>query len=89
MLDRGWDENAATDRRIAIRRRTRRKASVVVNSGWSTFGAQILNMSADGALLEMDGSYPVPEYFQIRSDGFKKQARRVWMRGRAIGVAFE
>jgi hypothetical protein len=89
MLDAGWTEERPDDRRQAIRRRTRRKVDVVVNRGWSTFGAQILNMSADGALLELDGSYPVPEFFQLRYDGVKKSARRVWTRSRAVGVAFE
>jgi hypothetical protein len=78
-----------TDRREALRRRTRRRAVVVVNNGWSTFGAQVLNLSPDGALVEMDAEIPVPEFFQLRYDGVKKAGRRVWTRRRQVGVAFE
>ncbi len=89
MIDAGWQVGHESDRRQALRRRTRRKAMVVVNSGWSTFHAQVLNLSVDGALIELEGPVALPEIFQLRYDGIKKQATRVWTRGVLTGVAFE
>lgn len=88
-IDVGWEERRVIDRRSETRRRTRRKAMLVVNNGWSTFGGQVLNLSSSGALVEMDAEIPVPEFFQIRYDGVKKVGRRVWTRQRQLGVAFE
>lgn len=84
-----FDTARPEDRRSGLRRRTRRKAYVVVNNGWSTFGAQVLNLSPDGALVEMDAEIPVPEFFQLRYDGVRKAGRRVWTRRRHVGIAFE
>ncbi len=89
MIDEGWQADLQPDRRDAIRRRTRRKALVVLNSGWSTQNAEILNLSADGALVQLDGIGAFPETFQLRFDDRKKRAVRVWTRGLKAGVAFE
>ena len=89
MIDKGWQEGPQLDRREAIRRRTRRKALLVLNSGWSTQNAQILNLSADGALIELEGIGAFPDAFQIRFDDRKKWATRIWNRGLQAGVTFE
>ena len=88
-IDPGWNEDRAPDRRDAFRRRVRRKARIVVNAGWSTFDAQIVNLSPFGAGLEMLGFTPVPEYFELRYDHVKVPVRRVWLTSNRIGVAFE
>lgn len=77
------------ERRGETRRWTRHKAMLVVNNGWSSFGAQVLNLSASGALVETDAEMPVPEFFQLRYDGKNKVGRRVWLRQRQVGVAFD
>ena len=89
MLDLGWSDTPTTDRRSAIRRRVRRKARVVTNAGWSTFDANVISLSIDGAALEFDGFVPLPEYFELRYDHVKKHVRRCWQDGRRAGVAFE
>ena len=89
MLDLGWRADFQPDRRDAIRRRTRRKALLVLNSGWSTQNAAILNLSADGAMIELEGIGAFPDAFQIRFDDRKKWATRIWNRGLRAGVIFD
>ena len=89
MIDANWKQEFQADRRDAIRRRTRRKAVVVLNSGWSTLNAEILNLSPDGALVQLDGIGAFPDHFQLRYDGIKKHALRVWTRGLKAGIQFE
>lgn len=89
MIDKGWQAEFQPDRRDAIRRRTRRKAVIVLNGGWSTINAEILNVSANGALVQLEGIGAFPDAFQLRYDGLKKYALRVWTRGLKAGVQFE
>jgi len=89
VIDKGWQAEFQPDRRDAIRRRTRRKAVIVLNGGWSTINAEILNVSANGALVQLEGIGAFPDAFQLRYDGLKKYAFRVWTRGLKAGVQFE
>ncbi len=89
MTDTARQTDTQPDRRKARRHRTRRKAIVVTNSGWSTINAEILNMSEDGALLQLEGIGAFPDDFQLRFDGRKQRVVRIWNRGLKAGVAFE
>ncbi len=89
MIDTGWQAEFQPDRRDAIRRRTRHKAVIVLNGGWSTLNAEILNVSADGALVQLDGIGSFPDAFQLRYNGLKRYVVRVWSRGLRAGVLFE
>jgi hypothetical protein len=88
LINAEWRQEPA-DRRLAQRQGTKRKAVLVVNNGWSTVAVDVLNLSAEGALLELEDDIVVPEYFQMCWDGQKKIGRRVWARHRQLGVAFE
>ena len=89
MTDTVRQADIEPDRRKAVRHRTRRKAVVVTNSGWSTINAEILNLSADGALLQLEGIGAFPQDFQLRFDGRKQRVTRIWNRGLQAGVAFD
>ena len=89
MLDQSFQSDFQPDRRQAVRRRTRHKAKVVVNAGWSTFDAEILNLSPDGALVQLDGLGAIPETFELRFHDRKRLVTSVWSRGLKAGVIFE
>ena len=89
MTDTERQVDTQPNRRKTIRHRTRRKAIVVTNSGWSTINAEILNLSSDGALLQLEGIGAFPEDFQLRFDGRKQRVTRIWNRGLQAGVTFE
>jgi hypothetical protein len=88
MSDKGAQAEFQPDRRSTVRHRTRRKALVVTNS-LSTQNAEILNLSANGALVQFDGIGAFPETFELRFDDRKRRVVRIWTRGLKAGVAFE
>lgn len=88
-IDRGWTETNDNDRRDAIRRRVRRKASVEINDGWWTFPANVTQISLDGARVEMERPHVTPEYLTLIVDGERKSCRRVWQSEKLLGVQFD
>lgn len=89
MLDRGWTETNDNERRDAIRRRVRRKASVEINEGWWTFPANVTQLSLDGARVEFEQPRVMPDYLTLIFDGQRKTCRRVWQNDRVFGVQFD
>ncbi len=77
------------DKRGALRRR-------VIKSGKITFGGGAIscvvrNVSAGGALLEVESPVGVPDHFTLvyDADGARQPCRTVWRKPNRIGVAFE
>jgi hypothetical protein len=48
----------------------------------------VVDYSAGGACLEMDGQVSLPSRFELLFGGAKKRCRLVWRTGRRLGVAF-
>jgi hypothetical protein len=84
---------ANTQKRIAARNRCLRTARFVFNGGNSSLDATVRNISRTGAqLLSPDMRIVPDEFLLIISNGAgsydRRQARKIWMRAGAMGVAF-
>ncbi len=58
--------------------------------GTST-SCRVVNISADGAAIEVHADAYVPDRFQLMtvSDRVVRDCRMVWLKGRRVGVQFE
>lgn len=89
MQDRSWMETNDNERRDAIRRRVRRKATVEFDNGWWSFPANVTQLSIDGARIELERPHVTPEYLTVIFDGQRRTCRRVWQDAHVIGVQFD
>lgn len=48
----------------------------------------IVDVSAGGACIEVQGSAPIPKRFILHHAGVKKNCYLVWQKGRRVGVSF-
>ena len=48
----------------------------------------VVDISAGGACIEVQGSDAIPRRFILNHGGCKKSCRVVWQKGRRVGVAF-
>lgn len=87
--DRSWIETNDNERRDAIRRRVRRRATVEIAEGWWSFPANVTQISLDGARVELERPYVTPDYLTLIVDGKRKSCRRVWQNERVFGVHFD
>ena len=76
-------ENRRKSARVSVGR-----TGVIVINGLSTFNVAILELTRKGAKLQLLGEIPIPEFFELRYEGFKVRARRAWVRQTMIGVEF-
>ncbi len=83
-------EPDGTERRVAPRMRTLKRAKVIFNNGYSTFDCIVRNLSATGALLTIDESAHLPKEFMIVvGDGMDpRPAKLVYRRGLFAGIRF-
>ncbi|MEF2553066.1 PilZ domain-containing protein [Aurantimonas sp. A2-1-M11] len=79
-----------SERRVAPRMRTLKRAKVVFNGGYSTFDCIVRNISATGALLTIDDAAHLPKEFQIRIGEAQDErpARLVYRRAMFAGIRF-
>jgi len=49
---------------------------------------KVVDVSAGGACIEVQGSGAIPPRFVLNHGGVKKTCHIVWQKGRRIGVAF-
>lgn len=80
------DQNKRTNHRT----RTFLKGKVVFNNGMSTVDCLVRNMSGTGAKVEVTGSVPLPDVFelQIPQKGETVRVHLRWRRGDEVGVEF-
>jgi hypothetical protein len=57
---------ASSERRGAARRRTLRRARVVVNNSYSTFDALVRDVSEGGAQLKLPTAWALPTEFELQ-----------------------
>ena len=77
------------DRRKHLRIEVDEPAYISVDG--SSTKCRVLNLSADGAALEVPNSSYVPARFQLMTekDRIVRQCRIIWMQQNRIGVAFD
>lgn len=83
-------EPDGSERRVAQRMRTLKRAKVIFNGGFSTFDCIVRNLSATGALLTIDEAAHLPKTFEIRvgEDHHARPARLVYRRAMFAGIRF-
>lgn len=83
-------EPDGSERRVAQRMRTLKRAKVIFNGGFSTFDCIVRNLSATGALLTIDEAAHLPKTFEIRvgEDQHARPARLVYRRAMFAGIRF-
>jgi hypothetical protein len=79
-----------SERRVAPRMRTLKRAKVIFNGGFSTFDCIVRNISSTGALLTIDEAAHLPKEFQIRigEERDERPARLVYRRAMFAGIRF-
>lgn len=84
------EELDGSERRVAQRVRTLKRAKVLFNNHFSTFDCIVRNISATGALLTIDEAAHLPKVFDIRIGEEKgvRPARLVYRRGMLAGIRF-
>ncbi|WP_206453388.1 PilZ domain-containing protein [Aurantimonas marina] len=83
-------EPDGSERRVAQRMRTLKRAKVIFNDGFSTFDCIVRNISATGALLTIDEAAHLPKAFGIRvgEDQQARPARLIYRRAMFAGIRF-
>ncbi|UIJ70498.1 PilZ domain-containing protein [Aurantimonas sp. HBX-1] len=83
-------EPDGSERRVAPRMRTLKRAKIIFNGGFSTFDCILRNISATGALLTIDEAAHLPKEFQIRigEERDERPAKLVYRRGMFAGIRF-
>lgn len=83
-------EPDGSERRVAPRMRTLKRAKIVFNGGFSTFDCVVRNISATGALLTIDETVHLPREFEIRvgEEQEARPAKLVYRRGLFAGIRF-
>ena len=79
-----------SERRVAPRMRTLKRAQILFNNRFSTIDCILRNISATGALLTVDPSVPLPKSFEIRlgEDEATRPAKLVYRREMFAGIHF-
>ena len=77
------------DRRTTPRRRLLQAGKIELNSG-GTIDATVKNLSAAGAMLQVESVLGVPNEFTlfIETDKLKRQCQIIWRQPKKIGVRF-
>ena len=79
-----------SERRIAPRVRTLKRAQILFNNRFSTLDCVVRNISATGALLTIDAAAPLPRTFEIRvgEEEAIRPAKLVYRRELFAGIHF-
>ncbi len=83
-------DSDGSERRVAPRTRTFKRAQILFNNRFSTVDCIVRNISATGALLTIDGSVPLPKQFEFRigDDDALRPAKLVYRRELFAGIHF-
>jgi len=75
----------------ASRGRTFLAGKIIFNFGRSTFDCTIRQLTDDGATVELDGIFGIPErvHLLVRGAEHPRLCKRLWQSDRRIGLAFE
>ncbi|BDA85509.1 hypothetical protein Sa4125_30510 [Aureimonas sp. SA4125] len=83
-------EPDGSERRVAPRVRTLKRAKILFNNRYSTFDCIVRNISSTGALLTIDEAAHLPKTFDITigDEKTERPARLVYRRGVLAGIRF-
>ena len=83
-------EADGSERRVAPRVRTLKRAKILFNNHYSTFDCIVRNISWTGALLTIDEAAHLPKVFDIiiGEEKIERPARLVYRRGMLAGIRF-
>ena len=83
-------EPDGSERRVAPRVRTLKRAKILFNNRYSTFDCIVRNISSTGALLTIDEAAHLPKIFDIiiGEEKMERPARLVYRRGMLAGIRF-
>ncbi|KQT50852.1 hypothetical protein ASG43_06215 [Aureimonas sp. Leaf454] len=82
-------EPDGSERRVAQRTRTLKRAKILFNNRFSTFDCIVRNISSTGALLTIDDAAHLPKVFEVRiGDEAERPAKLVYRRGMLAGIRF-
>jgi hypothetical protein len=80
----------SADSRLAQRQRLLRDGQIILHRGWSLLDCRIVNASASGAGLTLNGASPLPQEFDLLH--IREQTlvpcEVSWRRGNRLGVRF-
>jgi hypothetical protein len=78
------------ERRKSERHRSLKRASIVFSNRLSTIDCIVRNLSATGALLQMESTLGVPNHFTLKfhEGGGTKECVVKWRREDRLGVTF-
>lgn len=80
---------AKDDRRVSLRRRVLKNASIVFRQGYCSIRCRVLNLSESGALLEPIDPTSCPNEFLLKPDlGDPRHCDVAWRKDRHIAVRF-
>lgn len=83
------DEPDGSERRVAPRTRTLKRAKILFNNRFSTYDCIVRNISATGALLTLDETAHLPKTFDVRiGDDPERPGKLVYRRGMLAGIRF-
>lgn len=76
---------------IAPRGRTFPAARIISNFGQLSIDCVVQQISDDGAMVEVESTFAVPEHFHllIADEGALRPCKRKWLSGKQIGLTFE
>jgi hypothetical protein len=92
------EKQKRTNERIGVRLAERRKQHRVevdevayVSSGGASTRCRVLNISTEGAAVDVPNAAFIPQRFQLMTekDRLVRRCRIVWIKQNRIGVAFE
>ncbi|MFK7903332.1 MAG: PilZ domain-containing protein [Nitratireductor sp.] len=90
MVQNGTFGVGQSDNREHNRRRVLQSGKLIFNNGVSLFDCVVRNMSAKGALVEIDDPNFLPSSFEFKlSDSHEKvKAKAVWKKNRTVGISY-
>ena len=80
-----------SEHNLPLRGRTFLAGKIISNFGQSSIDCIIRRISDDGAIIEVESAFGVPEHFHllIPDEGPPRPCQRKWQSEKQIGVAFE
>ena len=84
-------EQAFEEKRREHRRRVLKSGALNFNSGYSSLGCRVRNLTEHGALLEMESTVGVPSEFDFLLSGETSpvSARIVWREANRMGIQLQ
>jgi hypothetical protein len=65
-----------------------RAGTIIVDPKKPVIACSVIDLSAGGACLEINGQADIPKRFVFLHGGTKKKCSLVWQEGRRLGVSF-